>query len=91
MPFGWFHLLRGMKRETTLDLLLTAVRPDLQGRGVNVLLIDECLRVCLENDIEYAESNPELETNKLVSAQWKFFDFRQHKRRRCYLKTFSEA
>ena len=90
-PFGWYHLLRGMKRGTTLDLLLTAVRPDLQGRGVNVLLIDECLRVCLENGIEYAESNPELETNELVSAQWKFFDFRQHKRRRCYLKSFSEV
>jgi len=90
-PFGWYHLMRAMKHETTLDLLLVAVRSDLQGRGVNVLLIDECLRVCLENGIEYAESNPELETNELVHAQWKFFDVRQHKRRRCYLKSLSEA
>ncbi len=91
LPFGWFHLLRAMRRETTLDLLLVAVRPDLQGRGVNVLLIDECVKVCIENGIEYAESNPELETNTLVQGQWKFFDARQHKRRRCYLKTWSET
>jgi len=86
MPFGWYHLLRALRKETTLDLLLVGVRPDLQGRGVNALLIDECLEVCLANGITYAETNPELETNARVQAQWKFFDARQHKRRRCYVK-----
>ena len=72
-------------------ILLVAVRSDLQGRGVNVLLIDECMKVCIEKGIEYAESNPELETNTLVQGQWKFFEGRQHKRRRCYLKTWPEG
>lgn len=86
LPFGWLHLLRALRKETTLDLLLVGVRSDLQGRGVNALLIDECLEVCLANGITYAETNPELETNARVQAQWKFFDLRQHKRRRCYVK-----
>ena len=27
-----------------------------------------------------------LETNEKVQSQWKFFERRQHKRRRCYIK-----
>ncbi len=86
-PFGWFHLLKAMKSEETLDLLLVAVRKDLQGKGVNVFLIDECLKVSLEQGIKWAETNPELETNSMVHGQWKFFGNRQHKRRRCFIKS----
>ncbi|MFV1958408.1 MAG: hypothetical protein ACC662_03235 [Planctomycetota bacterium] len=90
-PLGWFHLLRSLRRAKVLDLLLVGVRPDLQGKGVNALLIDECLQVCLRHGIEYAETNPELESNALVQAQWKFFETRQHRRRRCYGKVLDPA
>ena len=33
-----------------------------------------------------AESNPELETNRTVRAEWKLFDHILHKRRRVYKK-----
>jgi GNAT superfamily N-acetyltransferase len=85
-PLGWFHLLRALRTEKALDLLLVGVRPDLQGHGVNALLIRECIQVCLSHGILYAESNPGLETNSRVQSQWKAFDARQHKRRRCYFK-----
>ena len=91
LPFGWYHLLRALRSETTLEMLLVAVRRDLQGRGINVILIDECLRAAVARGIEYAETNPELETNTLVQAQWKFFDVRQHKRRRCYRRTWGDS
>jgi hypothetical protein len=41
---------------------------------------------CIRNGILSAESNVELEDNKLVQAHWKIFERRQHKRRRCFIK-----
>jgi len=43
-------------------------------------------KVFIKNKIEKVETNRELEVNTKVQAQWKFFDRRQHKRRRCYRK-----
>jgi hypothetical protein len=37
-------------------------------------------------DIRKIETNPELETNQLVQGQWKYFETRQHKRRRVFIK-----
>ena len=34
----------------------------------------------------YAESNPELEMNGKVQAQWEYFDTELHKRRRAFVK-----
>jgi hypothetical protein len=41
-----------------------------------------------KNGIKKVESNPNLEDNKDVQAQWKYFENRQHKRRRCFIKLF---
>ncbi len=85
-PFGFLHILREMKKSKSLDLYLTAVRTDLQNKGVNALLIDQINKVCIKNDIKFVETNRELESNEKVQAQWKLYDARQHKRRRCYKK-----
>ena len=85
-PFGFIHILREMKKSRTLDLYLTAVRTDLQNKGVNALLINETNKICIKNGITSVETNRELETNDKIQAQWKLYDARQHKRRRCYSK-----
>lgn len=85
-PFGFIHILREMKRSRTLDLYLTAVRTDLQNKGVNAVLIDQINKVCIKNKITNVETNRELETNDKIQSQWKLYDARQHKRRRCYSK-----
>ena len=82
------HILREMKKSRTLDLYLTAVRTDLQNKGVNALLINETNKVCIKNGITSVETNRELETNDKIQSQWKLYDARQHKRRRCYIKKF---
>jgi hypothetical protein len=88
-PFGFVHLLRALRRPRYLDLYLGAIRPDLQGKGADALLITELAKSCINNHIISAESNLELEDNVLVQGHWKYFERRQHKRRRCYLKEFS--
>lgn len=86
LPFGWFYLLRALfwRRPKVLDLLLVAVRPDYQGKGVNALLFTDLIPVYQKLGFEYAESNPELEQNEKVQSQWQYFRTEQHKRRRCY-------
>ncbi len=85
-PFGFIPVLKAMKNNRNVDLYLTAVRPDMQNKGINAILMNEVNKVFVKNKIEKVETNRELEGNAKVQAQWKFFDKRQHKRRRCYKK-----
>lgn len=88
-PFGWFHLAKSLfiKRSKILDLLLVAVKPEYQNKGVNALLFYDLIPVLHKMGFEYGESNPELEMNGKVQSQWSYFKREQHKRRRAYKKT----
>ena len=90
LPFGWYHLLKVIflkKYPKVLDLLLVAVKPEYQNKGVNALLFYDLIPVYQQIGFEYAESNPELELNDKVQAQWEYFKTEQHKRRRCFKKS----
>jgi GNAT superfamily N-acetyltransferase len=88
-PFGFIHLLRAMKVNDRADLYLVVVKPEYQGKGINAILINHMSEVFIRHGIRWIESNPELENNLLVQGQWKHFNRRQHKRRRCYIKYLS--
>lgn len=86
-PFGWWHLLMGLKgKNDRVDLLLVAVKPEYQNKGVNALLFQDLIPYYNKYGYKYAESNPELETNSKVQGQWEYFKNRQHRRRRSYVK-----
>lgn len=87
-PLGFWHILRAMQKNDRLELLLIAVRKDYQGKGLNVLLLNDINKTAIANGLQYAETGPELETNKDVQSLWKYYETRQHKRRRCYIKQF---
>ena len=89
LPFGWYHLLKALffkRRAKMLDLLLVAVKPEYQNKGVNALLFTDLIPVYQQLGFEYAESNPEMELNGKVQAQWEYFRTEQHKRRRAFRK-----
>jgi len=86
-PTGWLPLLKGLKgKNDRVDLLLVAVHPDFQNKGVNALLFQDLIPYFNKYGYKYAESNPEMETNSKVQSQWEYFDYRQHRRRRSYSK-----
>lgn len=87
LPSGWIGILKALRHNSVLDLLLIAVRPELQNKGVNAIVIDHIMKSCIKNGIEYAESGPQLERNTKVLGQWKAFEIYPHKRRRCYIKS----
>ncbi len=90
-PFGFIHLLRALKKNDRADLLLVAVRSDYQGKGVNAILMNRMHQIFLRLGITHVESNPELETNADVQGQWKYYERRQHKRRRIFIKHLNPA
>lgn len=87
LPFGWWHLLKPLRGKVdTVDLLLVAVKPEYQSKGVNALLFADLIPRYIKNGYKYAESNLELEGNEAVQKQWEYFERRQHRRRRSYTK-----
>ena len=87
-PFGWYHILRALYFNKTdyVDLLLVAIKPEYQSKGVNALLFTDLIPYFQRYKYKHAESNPELELNTKVQSQWQYFDATQHKRRRAYGK-----
>jgi len=85
-PLGFLHILRAMRRNDRADLYLVAVRGEYQGKGVNAMLMDHVHRLFLGIGIRKVETNPELEWNTDVQGQWKYYQKRQHKRRRAFIK-----
>ena len=85
-PFGWWHLAKALffKKPRMLDMLLVAVRPDYQGKGVNAMLFNKLIPVYQKYGYEWAETNVILETNQKNLSQWQYLETEQHKRRRCF-------
>lgn len=87
-PFGWYYILKALKakRMTDFDLLLIAVRPDYQNKGVNSLFFVDQIPYFINYGIERVETTAILETNLKNQANYRYFDKIQHKRRRAYVK-----
>ena len=79
-------VLNSLRKNDTLDLFIIAIRPELQGSGVNGIIMEHLYTGCIKLGITKAETGPQLETNHKVHSQWKMFNIEPHKRRRCFIK-----
>ncbi|MBO5960591.1 MAG: N-acetyltransferase [Paludibacteraceae bacterium] len=86
-PFGWYHIIKALKAKKirTFDLLLIAVRPDYQNKGVNSLIVCDQLPYFVKYGIEKVETTAILEVNMKSQANFTDFEKIQHKRRRAYI------
>lgn len=91
-PFGWFHLLKALKWkcEDNAEMLLIAVRPDLQGYGVNALFFEDLIPIYNKYLFRWAETGPQLEDNVRELSQWKPLHPEIVKRRRCFCKELKD-
>lgn len=85
-PFGFIHFLRSMKRNDRADLYLVGIRDEYRGKGVNSMMMVQIYEAFISHGVKYVEGNPNLEHNNHVQTMWKYFENRQHKRRRCFVK-----
>jgi GNAT superfamily N-acetyltransferase len=87
LPFGFIPLLKALySKPKVVDLYLMGVLPEYRNKGVNALLFNDLIPLYQKLGVEYAETNPELETNNAVQAQWNYFKCEHHKTRRAFIK-----
>ena len=83
-PLTLIRLLKALKKPNVIDLCLIGVDPEWLNRGVSTIISAEMMKM-LKN-VEYAETNMNLEENYAIQNQWKRFDEQKIKRHRCYRK-----
>ncbi len=85
-PFGFYHILKAMKKPEVLDFFLIGTMPEYERSGVAVILFDALMAEMRKQGIKHMETTGVFETNHNVISNWKNFDPIQHKRRRCFIK-----
>lgn len=90
-PFGFLHILRALRHNDTLDLLLIGIDEQYKNKGLNAMIFDKIARCVKRYGIKRLETTRELEENSSVRNMWNRFENRLHKRARCYVKTLEPA
>jgi GNAT superfamily N-acetyltransferase len=85
-PAGIFYLYHALKQNTVADLYLIGIHPQLQGKGITALLIQDLSKKLRKKNIATAITHPILENNSRMISFWKDYENRFYKRRRCYIK-----
>ena len=85
-PKGIISILKAAKHPKILDFALIGVKQEHHNKGVNAFIMKELMKLMIDNNFEYFETNHSLETNLKVLQQWKMFEHTQHKRDRLYFK-----
>jgi hypothetical protein len=86
IPFGWIHVLIAAKKSKQLNLLLGAIRPDYQGRGLDMLMGARLLESASQTGKTTLDSHLELDYNTKVRAEMERQGGKVYKRFRIFQK-----
>ena len=89
-PFGFIHILKAMKKNDTIDLLLHAVKPEYFNKGVPALFYEDMTATCIKEGVKTAITSHILEDNKPSIQMFNPYETRQHLRRRIYIRHFNK-
>lgn len=85
-PFGWYHILKSMKKSSQLDLMLGAVKPVHQGLGLEISMGLRLLESAKEAGIKNFETHLILEKNSKMRSVIERVDASIVKRFRIFTK-----
>jgi GNAT superfamily N-acetyltransferase len=85
-PFGWYYLLKSMKKFDRLDMYFVAVNPKYHDTGIAALMLVRGFEQAQKDGVKWADTGPELETNTAVLSIWNYFKKEQIRRRRCFIR-----
>lgn len=86
LPFGWVHVLLAARRSRQLNLMLGAIHPDYQGRGLDMLMGARMLDSARATGKTVMDSHLELESNTKVRAEMERMGGKVYKRFTIYGK-----
>ena len=84
LPFGWWHLLRAMKKNDHVEFYLIGVDPKFQNKGINALIFRDLHNRFKKRGIKTVETNPLLIENNKIQQLWQQFNPLTHKERKTY-------
>lgn len=85
-PATLVRLLKAVRKPRSIDLGLVGILPKYRMSGLSAYIMLILQDLLEKENLEYLETNLNLETNGNIQAQWKHFESVQHKRRRSYIK-----
>ncbi len=88
-PAAIVRLLKAVKKPDSLDFGLVGVMPQYRKSGLTSFMLTILADILKDKNIQYMETNLNLETNTNITSMWKRFEHIQHKRRRSYKKELS--
>ncbi len=85
-PACILRLLKSLKKPRSIDFALVGIMPRYRNTGLTVFMFTVLENLFKDTNIEYMETNLNLEDNVAILSMWKRFEHIQHKRRRSYIK-----
>lgn len=69
LPFGILHVLKSQRQTKQLNLLLGAIKPEYQNKGISTMLGVSMLHEAMKAGMTHIDSHLEMETNLKVRAE----------------------
>ena len=86
-PFGFYHILKDMKKNDLADLLIQGVTDEYKSKGVPALFYARIMQQFIDNGVKTVISSSVLEENKHSFLMFtNGYEARQHMRRRSFKK-----
>jgi len=86
LPFGIIRILISSRRTKQLNLMLGAIHPEYQNRGLDTILGSAMLESARKGGLEYIDSHLEMETNTKVRAEMEYMGGKVYKTYRVFAK-----
>ena len=90
-PFGIFRILLAGRRSKQLNLLLGAVHPAYQNRGLDTIMGSAMLESARQGKREYIDSHLEMESNVKVRAEMEYMGGNVYKTFRIFGKSIKTS
>lgn len=85
-PRTILRLLKVLRHPHSIDLGLIGLRPEYINSGISWAILSSLMDIMASGEIEYCETNLNLEDNLAIQNCWSRFENRLHKRRRSFVK-----
>lgn len=83
-PFGFIHLLKGLRQRKLAELLMIGIDPRYQNKGLNALIFNYLHSNYIKQKVQWMVTNPQLEHNFASQNLFSRFESSPYMRRRCY-------
>ena len=90
LPFGIIRILLAGKRSDQLNLLLGAIHPDYQNRGLDSIMGSALLVSARKGGLKYIDSHLEMESNSKVRAEMEYMGGEVYKTYRIFGKSLQK-